>query len=230
MCAKVLFTAVVADMRNKLNGSVFSKNRGGAYIRTKVTPVNGQSTNQVQSRNRLTSNAQGWRGLTDTQRAAWNAAVSNFAGTDIFGNIKNPSGINLYNKLNINLAIGNTAGITTPPLPSTVAQITAVSAAAAAGAGTFTVTYTPSPVPAGSAYLVEVTPQVSPGVKFVKSKYVVLTALAAAAASPYNAFAAYTARFGGLIAGTKIAVRVSVINIVTGQRGLPLQTIITVAA
>jgi hypothetical protein len=28
--AKVLFTAVVADMRNKLNGTVFSKNRYGA--------------------------------------------------------------------------------------------------------------------------------------------------------------------------------------------------------
>ena len=41
--AKILTTAIVADIRNKLNGSVFSKNRYGAYVRTKVTPVNPQT-------------------------------------------------------------------------------------------------------------------------------------------------------------------------------------------
>ena len=42
--AKIKMTAIVADMRNKLNGSVFSRNRGGAYIRTKVTPINPQTS------------------------------------------------------------------------------------------------------------------------------------------------------------------------------------------
>ena len=51
--AKILMTAIVADIRNKLNGSVFSKNRYGAYVRTKVTPVNPQSTAQQNTRNNL---------------------------------------------------------------------------------------------------------------------------------------------------------------------------------
>lgn len=228
--AKVKYTAVVADMRNKLNGSVFSKNRGGAYVRTKVTPVNGQTSFQTVARNRLTTFAQAWRGLTDTQRAAWNGAVSNFTGTDIFGDVKQPSGAQLYNKLNINLALASIATISVPPLPSTVAQVTTLTPTATAGTPTFSIAYAASPVPAGSAYLIEVTPQLSPGVKFVKSKYVILTTLAAAAATPYNALTAYNARFGTLVAGTKIGVRLSVINTVTGQRGLPIQSIITVGA
>ena len=65
--AKIKMTAIVADMRNKLNGSVFSRNRGGAYIRTKVTPINPQTAAQVQARSLLTSLSQGFRSLSQAQ-------------------------------------------------------------------------------------------------------------------------------------------------------------------
>ena len=62
--AKIKLSAIVSEMRGKLNGSVFSKNRGGAYIRTKVTPVNPQSLAQGLVRATLTNLSQAWRGLT----------------------------------------------------------------------------------------------------------------------------------------------------------------------
>ncbi len=68
--AKIKMTAIVADIRNKLNGTVFAKNRGGAYMRTKVTPVNRQTSDQSTVRNRLGSFAQGFRGLTQDQITA----------------------------------------------------------------------------------------------------------------------------------------------------------------
>jgi hypothetical protein len=45
--AKIKFGMMMTDARGKLGGHVFSKNRSGAYVRTKVTPVNGQTTAQT---------------------------------------------------------------------------------------------------------------------------------------------------------------------------------------
>lgn len=92
---KTKFGAIIVDGRGKIGGHVASKNRGGAYLRTKVTPANAQTSAQNQVRNLFTSLTQGWRGLTQAQRDAWNAAVLDYSRTDIFGDIRNPSGINL---------------------------------------------------------------------------------------------------------------------------------------
>lgn len=228
--AKTKYTAFLADIRGKNNGTVFSKNKGGSYVRTKVTPVNGQSTKQTQVRNRFTTNSQAWRGLTDAQRNSWNSAVDNFKGTDIFGDVKTPSGINLYGKLNNNLAEISVGAISTPPLPSSVPAVTSVSAVADQSAQSVTITFAPTPVPADTAYVLKATPQVSPGVKFVKSKYVTIAFFDAAATSPQVVSAAYIAQFGALITGTKIGFSLHSVNKLTGQSGLPLQTLITVQA
>lgn len=223
-------TAIVADIRNKLNGTVFAKNRGGAYMRTKVTPVNRQTSFQSTVRNRLGSFAQGFRGLTQDQILAWNSAVDNFKGTDIFGDIKTPSGINLYVKLNANLSRVAIAAITDPPLPSSVAVITTLSAAAAAGTPSFSVVFTPTPVPADTSFVISVTKQKSPGQSFFGGQYTDIAVKAAAATSPANILAAYNAKYGTLIAGQKIGVKIQAINEVTGQAGIPLTYELIVAA
>ena len=100
---KIKFGALVVAGRGKIGGHVASRNRAGAYLRTKVTPVNPATVYQVAVRNRLAGISTDWRGLTAAQRTAWNAAVSDYAKTDIFGDIRNPSGFNLHQKLNNNL-------------------------------------------------------------------------------------------------------------------------------
>lgn len=228
--AKILYTAVVADMRGKLNGTVFSKNRGGAYTRTKVTPSNPRTTAQNTVRQRLATYSQGWRALTATQLAAWNAAVENYKKTDIFGAIKNPSGINLYVKINANLTEAGQAAITLPALPGAVTGPVSLTLTGAAGANTLSLAYTATPVAAGMTWIVYATPQVSPGVSFVKNQFRKLGTIAAAAASPDNIDAAYTAKFGTLVAGQKIYVQVVAVNNTTGQKSPPLSTFCVVAA
>ena len=228
--AKVKFTAVVADMRNKLNGTVFSKNRGGSYTRTKVTPVNRQSSFQSVVRNRLGSFAQGFRGLSVSQIAAWNAAVDSFKSTDIFGDIKTPSGINLYVKLNTNLARASASSISIPPLPIAVTPLTALSAVADASDQDIDVTFAPTPVPAGFRLVISMTKQKSPGQSFFGGQYVDIASVAAAGTSPVNITTAYTNRFGALVAGQKIGVKAQLISTTTGQAGIPLTTEIIVQA
>lgn len=227
---KLKFGALVVDGRGKVGGHVASKNRAGAYLRTKVTPSNPQTSAQTTVRNRLTQFSQGWRSLTVAQRAAWNSAVTNFATTNVFGDIKNPSGLQLYIKLNSNLAEVGVAAISVPPLPAAVSAITTFAGTATAGTPTFSLTYTPTPVPANTSLIIRATTQVSPGKSFVKNLFRGVTTVAAAATSPSNILTAYTTRYGSLVAGQKIGVEVIAINTVTGQKGTPVTISIIVGA
>lgn len=215
--AKIKFTAFLAEARGKLSGTVFSKNRGGNYVRTKVTPVNPQTVDQIAQRNRLSSYAQNFRALTASQIAAWNAAVANFTNTDIFGDIKTPAGINLYNKLNMNLDLAGQSAINTPPLPVGADPVVLDSLVSDVSSSLFTIDATVAAVPAGHTLIVEATPQMSPGKSFVKSEYRVIDTVAASTAFPYAAGAAYIAKFGAPIAGQKVFARVKTINNTTGE-------------
>lgn len=89
----------MVDGRGKINGSVASKNRGGAYVRTKVTPVNPRSIAQQNIRSIFSQVSEYWRGMTEVQRNSWNEATENWQRTDIFGDLKKPSGFNLFMRL-----------------------------------------------------------------------------------------------------------------------------------
>lgn len=222
--AKIKLTAFLADIRGKVSGTVFSKNRGGAYARTKVSPINAQTTRQSAVRSQLTSFAQAFRSLTAAQIASWNSAVSNFTSTDVFGDVKTPSGINLYTKLNMNLAQVGESPISDPPLPSEIPAVDSLTLTTNGTSPAVSLAFSPSPVPADTAFIVEATAPVSPGKSFVKSEYRQISFLAAAATTPANLLTDYAAKFGNPITGQKIFMRVTPVNTVTGQRGIPLVT------
>jgi hypothetical protein len=221
--AKVKYTAIVADMRGKLNGSVFSKNRGGAYVRTKVTPSNPSTTYQNQVRDRLATFAQAFRALTAAQIAAWNSAVSSFTKTDIFGDIKSPSGINLYVKLNANLDRVSVADISIPPLPAAVENVLTGSAVLDVSDQSVTVTFTPTPVPAGTAFVIRATKQVSPGRSFLKNLLTDIQVVDAAGTSPVVITTNYLAKYGTIVLGQKVGFEIVPINKVTGQAGVGIR-------
>lgn len=221
--AKVKFTAIVADMRGKLNGSVFSKNRGGAYVRTKVTPSNPSTSFQTAVRNRLAAFAQAFRSLTSAQISAWNAAVGNFTKTDIFGDVKNPSGVNLYIKLNASLDRVGVTDISVPPLPSAVEPVLTGSAVVDFGDQSVIVTFTPTPVPADTAFVIRATKQVSAGRKFLKNLLTDIAVVDAAGTSPSTISAAYIAKYGAVATGQRIGFEIVPVNKVTGQAGVGLR-------
>lgn len=226
---KAKFGMIVVAGSGKIGGHVASRNRAGAYFRTKVTPVNPQTGYQLTVRQRLTEFSQAWRGLTDAQRAAWNAAVSSFAKTDIFGDLKNPTGFNLYQRLNNNLSAISQAAIDTPPIPDEVLTVNFTALAAAAGAGTVALTLSGA-VPAGTSMKVFATAPQSPGVSFVKSEYRLIDVEPAAGASPVAVGPAYVARFGAMTAGQKVFVKVVFTNETTGQESNAQQLSAIVAA
>lgn len=225
----VKWGALVVDGRNKIGGHVASRNRAGSYFRTKVTPTNPRTTYQVNVRNRLAGLSTAWRGLTDNERTAWNAVVADFARTNIFGDLKNPSGFNLHQKLNNNLLSVGIAPITTPPLPEAVDAFTSMSIAASFSGQTLTIDFEPVIVNTHRVPLLA-TPSISQGISFVKSEYRLLTYLNSANTSPHSAETAYIVKFGAIGAvGTKIFVQMFQINLTTGQAGIPIQASCIVA-
>lgn len=219
---KVKYSALMSDARGKLNGSVASKNRSGAYLRNKVTPVNPQTGAQQAVRNRLASFSQAWRGLTAAQRAAWDGAVSAFANTNVFGDLVQPTGKNLYTALNSNLGnIGETA-ISTPPLPAEVPEPVAGTLTIDVGTGdamTLAFTNDSSDV----TYLLFATAPLSPGVGFFKNRYRQIGTYAGSGGSPIDFKADYEAKFGTPADGQKIAVKLVPVVVATGQRGIGSQ-------
>lgn len=213
---KIKFGAMMTDARGALGGQVFSKNRGGAYVRTKVTPVNPRSTAQIAVRNRLTTLSQQWRGLTGDQRNAWRAAVSLFAKTDIFGDVKNPSGANLFIKINSNLLMIGQAVIISPP--SSLSVLTTVVQVLQADDSDQSLKLTCSgAVPAGTYMVIRATPPMSPGVKFIKSQLRNVTIIAPAGLAQQDFIAPYISKYGGLGSiNQRITAEVFFVNSVTG--------------
>lgn len=218
---KIKWGALVTDGRNKIGGHVASKNRAGAYLRTKVTPVNPATSFQAAVRSFFASLSQAWRSLTSSQRDAWNSAVSNFATSDIFGDLRNPTGKNLYQRLNTNLNTVGASSISTPPLPVGGGEVADFTLTVAETAGVFDVVLGASAVPTGKAWVVEATPAITPGKSFVKNQYRVLTTFPATTTGTQHLASTYAARFGAPVQGQQYFVRIKSVDITTGESGTP---------
>jgi len=227
--ARVKYGEMIADLRGKINGTVHSKNRSGAYMRNKTSPVNPQTTFQSAVRNSFAQFAQGWRSLTENQRTAWKSAVDAFSRTNVFGDNVKLTGANLYMSLNRVIDTISGTAITSPPIPAAVTAVDSLSVASAAGAGTMIATYSPA-IPATQTVAVYATAPQSAGVSFVKNKYRFIEAITTADASPYTIAATYEAKFGTgwKTAGQKVFVKFVPIVTLSGisAPGLNAQSIV----
>lgn len=217
------FGALVVDGRGKIGGHVASKNKAGNYLRTKVTPVNPRTQAQVNVRGYFGTAAKAWAGLSDANRTAWNKAIELWKVTNIFGDLKNPSGFNLYVRLNANLANIGVAAISTPPLPAAIASWTQFSFVPD-NTGTMVLTFAATPIPTGFAMIIEGTAPCSPGITNANARFRKITKLAAGVATSEDLQAAYVAKFGSIAPiGDRVFLRSTPINIATGQKGQPAE-------
>lgn len=138
---KIQWGMMMTDGRGKLGGQVASKNRAGAYVRTKVTPSNPQTESQSVVRSILAVLSKRWSGtLTEGQRAAWveASASGEWNKMDVFGNSRKPSGFNLFVGMNSLQQATEGQPLTVPPAKAEflVARTLSLAAAAGSPAGT----------------------------------------------------------------------------------------------
>lgn len=222
----------MVDGRGKINGSVASKNRSGAYVRTKVTPVNPQSPRQLAVRSTFATISAMWRGLGQVNRDSWNSAVEDWQRTDVFGDLKKPSGFNLFMRLCTPLhnAFNDVIIASYAPTPVEMPAVTEVFA-----------NYTISPyalnlVPTivtnaridldEYVFNVYATPALSNGKSFVKNDFRLIGYVEANATST-NVLDMYEAVFGSFNRLANVHIRIQALARATGQLGVPIDAQIT---
>lgn len=209
----------ITEGRGHAGGSVASRNASGAYIRNKVTPVFPDTPAQAAVNAVFADIAQAWRDLLQAERDAWNEAVGNFTHTDIFSDTITPSGFNLHQQLNLNLASIGLPFITTPPAPADVQSLTNLALALDGGGTDLEVTSTDA-IETTTDFIIKSTAGLSAGISFVKTELKSTAIATDADAFPINFQVPYDAIFGALPAvGTKVFTEMIGVNNITGQRG-----------
>lgn len=89
----------VADIRGSIGGTVYSRNRYGAYARNRTIPVDPSSTAQQKIRSVMGSVKASWfETLTVAQRAAWEVYAANVAMTNRIGETMHLTGWNHFSR------------------------------------------------------------------------------------------------------------------------------------
>jgi hypothetical protein len=220
---KYLGTAVVADMRGSLAGTTASKNRYANYFRTKVSPVNPNTSAQAAIRQLFTSFTQNWSALlTATERDQWTAFAAQHAFSNVFGQKRFLDGKAMY--IGISTAAAN-AGLTyssTPPTDITTGETGHLTLVAnSAAGGTLTLATVENNVPAGAKINVYATSVLPAGKNYVKSELRYIGTYASGG-TPYDLKTNWETKYGTFptAAGGRITVAAQVIT-AEGWLGTP---------
>lgn len=203
---KIKWGALVVDGRGKIGGQVASKNKSGSYMRNKVTPSNPQTVTQTAVRQLFGAISQQWSGLSQTVRNGWNAAVSDWQTTNIFGDLVSPSGKALFQKLNNQAQSAGYPAVTTVPAKAEMVEGVVTSAVFELGLGELVLTG--AYAGAGARIVVFATPKLSKGTTFVKNK---LRQLYTETGNGYGAdesYANWSAKNGAPVIGDNIYIGV----------------------
>ena len=149
----------------------------------------------------MATNAQAWRLLTANQRAGWADLGAQISRDDTLGQAYTLNGFMAYCMVNNNrLAAGDTvtADAIIYTVPSPLLTLTPTITAAS-----FSLAYTTTPLPAATRAFWYIGPQRTAGRSF-EGDLRLVNVTAAAAASPTNVLAAYSARFGAPVTGNRI--------------------------
>lgn len=138
--AKIKLGALAQDVRGSLAGSTFARNKGGSYVRQKVSPTQPQSPLQTMQRQILAAVAALWAATTAAVRAEWYAYAEANPVTDVFGDAVRLNGAAAFAKLNAVLKTCALNLITTPPIGAAPAAAV-VGGMTITDAGTLTVNF-----------------------------------------------------------------------------------------
>lgn len=94
--ANIRTGSIVADIRGKVGSEVYSRNRGGAYVKTFVPPTNPDSSRQQANRTNFRIANEEWLALSENDKIRWEQYAANSLRPNSLGEKKNQTGRDLY--------------------------------------------------------------------------------------------------------------------------------------
>ena len=99
--AIIKFGGGIAEMRGSIGGTVFARNRSGAYARNRTKPINPNTARQQAVRSRMSTLNNRWLTiLTNANRASWALYADGVEMLNKLGEVMHLSGINQFVRTN----------------------------------------------------------------------------------------------------------------------------------
>ena len=179
--ALIKFSSVVSEARGSVGGTTYSRNRGGAYIRSRTTPVQPTSTLQSDAKAVFAAAVNSWTNvLTATERAGWDSYAAAVPYTDTFGSTRYYTGQQRYVQAytaGVNAGLLATRFATAPTTLTEAANVLPASITINQGASTADATAkipaitTQSGAVAGDIVIVNFGEQITKAVTYFKGPY-----------------------------------------------------------
>lgn len=195
--AKVVQPLMSLEARGKMGGLIYNVWRGMCTVKAFRSPVQPNSTQQLDMRKLMTDATRAWAALTAAQRTAWNAYAVDHLESDWTGVSKRLTGQNWFVRCYVMAKLCGAAAITAAPTVSAPASLVGAGFAYVAGPPKkVTLTWT-SPVAPTSFLQIWLTDALSAG-RIPKMEMATESAtIAASTASPYDVVNPITAgRYG----------------------------------
>lgn len=172
----MIFTSIIlASSSGSLGGLVFSRNKGGPYIRAKGTPINPNTPAQQAVRSILSQLTSLWVDtVTAGQRVAWADYAANVPLLNPLGSARNVSAMNMYVRTNVPLLQAGFARQDDAPTIFDLGDYTAPAAQGFEASQVLSVAFTDTDDWVGeddAALLIYASRQQNPTINFFKGPY-----------------------------------------------------------
>jgi hypothetical protein len=211
----------VSQVSGRVGGTVFSRNKGGQYIKNGSKPIIVTSDAAQLIKAIVASTSRAWADLTTDGRNAWALWAGENPVINRLGQSRTLSGHQAFVQLNSRLIYAGFTALTLPPIgaapPAAIASITSVDISDTEAE----IAFTPTPLATGHALQVLAYPAPTAGIKNVKNRLALVYTGATATTSPVDIYTDLVARFGTLQVGQVLHVGVRVLDSTTGLNSVP---------
>jgi hypothetical protein len=206
----------ISQASGRVGGTIFSRNRGGAYIRNGSIPSTVTTPAAEAIKAITAARSQAWAGLDLEIREQWREWAAQNPVINRLGQSRTLSGHQAYVQLNARLVYGGFAAIESPPVGAAPAPFLPGAITYTDAPYALTVAYTPTPAPAGVAVQCFAYLANSPGVAYVRNRLALVVTSAAAAATPLNIAPEVEDRFGTPQPGQTLHIGLRALDTTTG--------------
>ncbi len=199
-------------------GTTSSRNRYGQYRRSRATPVQPRTPAQLAARARLAAIASSWRTLDAPTQAAWASFAAQIKLTDSLGQTYTPTALQAYVSVcsvaDVNKELPSFVGQQPPPIQTFIQPPVDNLEATDEPSIVFQTSTVPQ-----QGLAIYAAPPTSPGVSFVHDfRWIYWRTPGAGGA--VNITAAWTAKFGAPVVGSRVWVRARLVS--QGQLSPPV--------
>ena len=208
--------AMVSQASGRIGGTIFSRNRGGAYVRNGSIPTTVTTPFAQLIKSVTAAQSQAWAGLADAVQEQWREWATQNPVINRLGQSRTLSGHQAFVQINGRLVYAGFAALVSPPIGEAPAPFNPGTVTFVDAPLSLKVAFKPTPAPTGVAVQCYAFLANSPGVSYVRNRLALVTTSAAAAATPLDIAQDVVDRFGTPQAGQTLHIGLRALDTTTG--------------